>query len=257
MSNNLFSRLVNTLVLVTNKGKPIVYEDAGNLSLHFGIGTTQSKMKASDPYRLMLGYTRTMMGFLLFNPYPGQITMIGLGGGSLPKYCYRHLPESQITVVEIRLEVIALRDRFSVPPNDERFTVVCEDGAEYVQQPNALIDVLIVDGFDEREQAPQLGNQSFYDHCYAALESNGVMVVNLFGTDPLLDVYVTRIRRSFKNSVIVVSAEDSSNKIVFAGKGNAFKLSERQVKDRVEHLEARYPIDFRRVGAALREQRGA
>ncbi|MES2208171.1 MAG: transferase [Pseudomonadota bacterium] len=254
MSPNLFSRWVNTFKLMSNhSNKPTLYEDSGHLSLHFSIGSTQSKMKANDPYRLMLGYTRTVMGFLLFKPYPEHITMIGLGGGSLAKYCYRHLPDSRITVVEINLEVIALRDRFHIPPNDERFTVLCEDGAQYVEQPSSLSDILIVDGFEETGQAPQLGSQRFYDYCYASLETQGVLVINLFGTDPHLNTYINRIRQSFKDQVIVVAAEDSKNKIVFAAKGKAFRLSAKQLKEKVEYLEARHPIDFRRVAKALKE----
>src|SRR6266478_9359903 len=106
MNHNLFAKLINIFKMMSSNGKPVVCEESGNLSLYFGLGSTQSKMKISDPNRLVLGYTRTVMGFLLFNPCPGHITMIGLGGGSLPKYCYRYLPYSQISVVEIRPEVI-------------------------------------------------------------------------------------------------------------------------------------------------------
>ncbi len=67
MSNNIFYQLIKILKIARGDGKPVVCEEAGNLSLYFGVGTTQSRMKMSDPYRLMLGYTRTMMGFLLFN----------------------------------------------------------------------------------------------------------------------------------------------------------------------------------------------
>jgi hypothetical protein len=36
--------------------------------------------------------------------------LIGLGGGSLVKYCYRNLPGTRIVVIEIDPEVIALRN---------------------------------------------------------------------------------------------------------------------------------------------------
>src|SRR3546814_9997105 len=68
----------------------------------------QSIMSIDDPDRLMLDYTRQMMGFLLFNPSPQTIEMIGLGGGSLAKYCYKYLPDVSITAVEIDPEVIAV-----------------------------------------------------------------------------------------------------------------------------------------------------
>jgi spermidine synthase len=57
-----------------------------------------------------------MMGFLLFRHEPREILMFGLGGGSLAKYCHRHLPAARIRV-EIDSDVIAFRDQFAVPPN--------------------------------------------------------------------------------------------------------------------------------------------
>ncbi len=55
------------------------------------------------------------MGFLLFNPRPQHIGMIGLGGGSIQKYCHRYLPHTEISVAEINPDVITLRDCFRVP----------------------------------------------------------------------------------------------------------------------------------------------
>jgi hypothetical protein len=71
--------------------KPIVYEDADSVTLQFRIGEIQSEMLASDPSFLVLSYTRTMMAFMLFNKEPKRIAMIGLGGGSMPKWCYHEL----------------------------------------------------------------------------------------------------------------------------------------------------------------------
>ena len=39
--------------------------------------------------------------------------MIGLGGGSLVRFCHRHLPHSRMTVVEINPAVVALRGGLS------------------------------------------------------------------------------------------------------------------------------------------------
>ena len=44
--------------------------------------------------------------------------MIGLGGGSLAKFCHHYLPETRITVVEINPHVIAMRRHFQVPDDD-------------------------------------------------------------------------------------------------------------------------------------------
>jgi spermidine synthase len=113
--------------------RPFVYESLHSKALHFTICEVQSSMRLQDPYALDLEYTRMMMGFLLFMAEPQNITMIGLGGGSLAKFCYRYLPQTRILVVEINPHVIALRDAFHIPSDDDRFSVARADGAQYVR----------------------------------------------------------------------------------------------------------------------------
>ncbi len=59
------------------------------LCLHFDDLSVHTLMSIKDPYRLCLTYTQAMMGFKLFKPCPEHILVVGLGGGSLSKYCYR------------------------------------------------------------------------------------------------------------------------------------------------------------------------
>jgi len=75
-------------------------------------------MRLDDPDALCLAYTRKMMAFLLFNSGPRRMLQLGLGGGSLAKFCYRHLPDALITVLEIDSHVLALREEFRVPLDD-------------------------------------------------------------------------------------------------------------------------------------------
>jgi hypothetical protein len=104
--------------------RPFVLDDGASRSLHFTLGELQSRMRLDSPCALEVDYTRTMMGFLLFNPSPAHIGMIGLGGGSIAKFCHRFLPASRMTVLEINPHVIVLRNDFQVPPDDERFEVL-------------------------------------------------------------------------------------------------------------------------------------
>jgi spermidine synthase len=227
--------------------KPIVVNVPGFLFLHFGEGNFQSLMRKSRPHRLELGYTRTMMGFLLFNPQPRHIVMIGLGGGSVPKHCYRHMRDVRISVVEINPEVIALREQFHIPPDSERFSIICGDGAEYVAAQKDAPDVLVVDGFGVLGQVPQLCSQQFYEDCHAALRGNGVLVVNVLGADTALDTYLDRLRQIFGAPIAVVPSEDCNNKILFAVKGGGIALPEDELMARVDKLEAHHRLKFRRI----------
>lgn len=199
--------------------KPFVYQTLSTKALHFSICEIQSRMQTQRPYALDLDYTRTMMAALLFNNRPDTLAMIGLGGGSMAKFCYQHLPDTRIKVVEINPHVIALRDEFQVPADDERFKVRRGDGADFVRFPPYKVDMLMVDGFDSEGQPPALCSQRFYDNCREALQPDGLMVVNLHSGHRHFDSFVSRIQRSFGDEVVVVPDVDCSNSIVFACKG--------------------------------------
>jgi spermidine synthase len=193
-----------------------VSEKGGIRSLHLGSDTVQSSMKIADPWELVLSYTRAMMAFLLFHPRPERVLIIGLGGGSLPKFVYRHLPWARITVLENQSQVIAAaRQYFHVPPDDERFCVELGDGAQWVRAHPDSCDILMVDGYDGFEQSADLSSEDFYAGARAALSPDGVLVSNLWSSDARFDACLQRIERVFE-SVVCIPAERRGNVAVLA-----------------------------------------
>ncbi len=195
---------------------PYIEECRGRVRLYFDALEVQSEMLKNAPTQLTLRYTRTMVGALNLKSTIRHIGMIGLGGGSIPKYCYRHFPNTKISVAEINSAVISLRDRFRIPMNDHRFTVYCEDGADFVRRHAGRFDALFVDGFDRMGQSPQLCSSQFYLACSEALVSDGLLIVNLGRNRSL----IPRIRSTFQNQVILADDEVSyTNTVLIAGKG--------------------------------------
>jgi spermidine synthase len=223
---------------------PLLHEENGELSLHFGFPTIQSRMLKSDPERLILDYTRTMMGFLLLSPNPQRIAMIGLGGGSLAKYCSHNLPAADFTSVELSSDVIALRNRFGIPQDNSHFRIICADGAEFVRRETESYDVLLVDGFDCDGQPEQLCSSFFYDNCHAALRQSGILVVNLCADDPRLETYLGRLNVSFDGKIVLAEADEGENMIVFAGKGISFPPKFSEITERLRVLEPNHPVDL-------------
>ena len=197
---------------------PYVRDELDAKSLHFSASAIQSRMQILRPDVLELEYTRVMMGFLMFRPEAARIAMIGLGGGSLAKFCHRHLPCASLLVAEINPHVIALRGAFQVPSDDARFRVVEADGARFVADTDHRFDVLLVDAFDAHGMPAALGSQRFYDDGLDALEPGGVLVVNLHAGHAHFPVYLDRIRRSFGAEVLRVDDRDGSNSVIFAAK---------------------------------------
>jgi spermidine synthase len=221
----------------------VVHEDAdGTRWLDFDDGAVQSRMLRAHPARLVLEYTRLMMGVLLLRPAPARMAMIGLGGGSLAKYCVATLPDVDFTAVEIDPDVIALRDTFGIPPDGPRFRIVREDGAAFVRRDGPPLDILIVDAFVRGGQPDALGTAAFYDYCRERLAPGGVLAVNLYIDDPAYELRLGRIRDTFDGRLVVVDVPVTENDLIFAGNEAAFPPPFPELVERLRALAPSHPV---------------
>ena len=201
---------------------------------------------SADPDALISQYIRKMMAFLLFNPNPKHIVMIGLGGGSLAKFCYRHLSRSQITVVEINEDVIALREEFCVPKDDERFRVVHDDGARYVERLDEQMDVLLIDAFDADGIALSLAKSDFYACAARQLTENGVLVMNFWGPCERYVDNLAQARAAFGDSLLLVPVAGDVNVLLFAFKQTPPQSITDELQALAQRLQMRLLLDFPR-----------
>ena len=116
-----------------------VSEEDGVRYMHLGGDHIQSAMRLDAPHALELDYTRTMMAFLLFHPRPSACLMVGLGGGSIPKFMHRRFRAAHMRVLELNPAVVtAARSLFHLPDDDARLRVEVGDGARAVHAARAL-----------------------------------------------------------------------------------------------------------------------
>jgi len=231
-----------------------VSEENGVRSLHLGGDAIQSSMRLDRPDALALDYTRAMMAFLLFQPLPREVLMIGLGGGSMARYIHQRMPETRTTVVEINPKVLAVaRSMFHFPADDARLKVEIADGADYLPEHAGSADVLLVDGFDDGKQPAALCAQGFYDAAYDALRPGGVMVVNFMAEERKLDVYLQRIEKSFDDRVACLKAADRVNLIAYGFKGHPRELAWAELKKRARQLAKTHDLPLEEFVAGLKE----
>jgi spermidine synthase len=187
--------------------------------------------------------------------------MIGLGGGSLLKFCYRHLPDCRITVLEIDADVIALREQFMVPADDARLQIIHADAIEYLANINANInanasqfDVILLDGFSIEGLVQELNSTSFYASCYAALSAQGCLVVNMWGKRKFLLPAVSALRTQFEQKVWWCRSVDSYNLLVFCFKSDLIGFTS-EMAAKAHQLDQIFPLQLEELNAGMHSLR--
>jgi spermidine synthase len=227
-----------------NPGQPFILEEEGMRHLHFTLQCVQSSMDCHAPEILTVAYVRKMMAFLLFKRRPRHIVMIGLGGGSLAKFCYRHLPHAAITVVEIDEQVIALRDEFRIPADDKRFRVIHDDGAAFFARAKLKCDVVLIDAFDAVGIAPSFATFEFYQSLLKSLRKDGLLVMNFFGAPDRCVTNLKQLNRAFKNRILLVPVRDGGNTLAFAFAASTMPKLEEQLEFNARLLQQELSMEF-------------
>jgi spermidine synthase len=230
-----------------------ISEKFGVRALHIGSDTVQSAMRIAAPNDLELSYTRSMMGFLLFNDSPKSVLLIGVGGGSVAKFIHHRMPGAKIRAIELRERVLTVARRyFALPDNDERLEVMLGDGAEFASRPQVCADIIMVDGYDGESHAEALSTPEFYRDCHDRLNKGGMLVVNLWGGDRAFHDTLKRIEAAFPHGSLCLPAEKPGNIVVLGFRGAAGPFSWDALSARAAALQARYELPFTRFVEALR-----
>lgn len=230
-------------------------ESDGVRYLHFGTEWVQGAMRLARPFALELEYQQQMMAPLLFVPEPAHVIQLGLGAAALAKYCYRHLPKTRVTAVEISREVIdTARHWFQLPPDDDRLEVVADDARDYVSHPGrrGSADWLQVDLYDAQARGPVYDDGAFYTACRRALAEPGVAVFNLFGRrfDPSFEAIAT----AFDDRALVLPEADAGNRIVLGFAGPPLQVPFTRLYEAAAAVEASHRLPARKWVSGIRAE---
>jgi spermidine synthase len=180
------------------------FSDHGDIRyLHLGTEWIQGSMRLDAPFEIELEYVQRMMAWLLF-VQPQTVSrrhamQLGLGAGTLTKFCHRKL-RMKTTAIELNPQVVAAcRIWFKLPKDDSRLSVILGDAQEVVAHEHwrEQVDALQVDLYDHEAAAPVLDSEAFYRDCRSLLTEDGCMTVNLFGRSSSYERSLARIRTVF------------------------------------------------------------
>ena len=246
------SRADNSYIVSSRKKitlPEVQFSDEGTIRhLHLSSIWIQGSMDTRDPTRLVHEYIQRMMAWLLFvdpdEVSGAQAVQLGLGAGSLTKFCARVL-HMQTTAIELNPQVLAAcRGWFKLPADSARLRVVLGDAAEQIRQPawQGAVDALQVDLYDQEAAAPVLDSPEFYADCRQALSERGCMTVNLFGRSSSFDRSVARIARAFgSDAVWAFKATREGNTVVLAQR-TPQRPARAMLAERAEIIQTRWGL---------------
>jgi len=226
-----------------------IVDTKGVRALHFGSHSRQSSMLLEDPNQLHSLYARAIMGFLLFNENPENVLMIGLGGGTITKYLLHQFSDCKIKVIEYRNSVLKVaRSHFELP-HDPRLKIKIGCGGEYISTQSKLKeekhDLIIIDAFDHEGMSTEVSSENFFDGCRVLLKSDGLLAINLWGTNKdLFQQVAWNMGRVFKWKILFLPVRKRGNIIGFAFREDTPKYSMKQLRDKAIILEQKYQLEF-------------
>jgi spermidine synthase len=140
---------------------------------------TESMVNLSDPDDLPLRYAQVMTIATIYPDTPKRILMLGLGGGSIPTYLGRFMPEAAITTVEIDPGVIdAAKSYFGLREN-ERMRYRAADGRVFLHRNRELYDLILLDAYRGGYVPFHLLTREFYQLVRQRLAPGGAAAFNV------------------------------------------------------------------------------
>jgi len=234
---------------------PTISEGGGVRYLHFGTEWVQGAMWVAKPAELVLEYTAQMMAWLLFLAPPRQqaIGMLGLGAGSLARFCLKNTT-STLRVVEWNPLVTSACELYFKLPRPNRMLIEHLDAGVWVADAHNRdsCEVLLIDLYDGEAAGPVRDSLEFYQHCHSVLAEVGVVTINLFGAHTSFEKNIRRLSEAFGGRLLSLPQIDAGNQVVLAFKGPQLEVTIEQLLARAEVVESQYGLPAKKWVRSMR-----
>lgn len=165
-------------------------------------GILHGVMSEQEPNYPLMPHLKAMFVAFLVRPSAKTVLNIGLGTGSIERYCsdaYRNL---KVTTVEISQDIYDLaRLHFVMPKNSH---VVIEDASSFLKRKSASYDIIFSDALDVEKNKNLIYSNNFLGLLNENLSKNGVIALNyIFVSDEDLLSFLLKLRKIFKYTALM------------------------------------------------------
>lgn len=200
-----------------------IREEGDRRTMYFGPegDEAETSINLANPEAATFEYPGMMLAALPLHPAGRRIAMIGLGGGYLPGIFRRHLPQYELTVVEVDFLVSELAQTYFGFTAGGNVNVVIGDGRDFLdRQPEGSLDQIWLDAFSGDYVPPQLSGLEFLKMCRSRLAPGGILVQNLHQSRPNAFQNQLKTTQAALGDFLAFDGLRCGNAIVISGRGN-------------------------------------
>ena len=173
-----------------------------------------------------------------------RVLVLGLGGGAVPLYLARFLPDATVDSVEVDPGVIEAAKKYFGLRETERFHLIEGDGRIYLNRHSEKYDIIVLDAFSGSYIPFHMMTKEFYQLVREHLAPHGVVAINILPSVKLYDSNVRTLKLVFDNLDFFDSGDptvEETNVIVF---GRLDAASEEQQRQQAAAAQQRYKFHF-------------
>ena len=239
--------------IVTPYNKAYLSLFQGRLELRSKDRALQSVIDFERPHQLMLRNLEYMMGVLLFIARPERILMLGTAAGSLLHFLRHHLPDTEITTVDIDVELVEkMLDMGFLPPAQSNLTYVYDDAARFIRHCDQKYDLILIDIFSGAHSPRWLLDKDTTRNLRRMLNNQGALSYNLLiDSDHDFNLFYQGLRQVFNQQTLCLPVKDHENSIAYGVLEAPPALDMDQNMQRATELSEQFGIDFLRILAVI------
>ena len=217
----------------------------------------QSCMDSRNPNHMVFSYVRMSMAALLFQPEPGNILVVGLGGGTLPTAFRQLFPQAIIDIVEIDPAVVKVAEDYFDFTTDAQMQVYARDARVWTKRAlnNARrYDLIILDAFNGEYIPEHLMTQEYLQETRELLAPEGMLIANTFALSDLYHNESATYAAVFENFIDFRIPQSGNRVIMVPG----MEVSDEQLRRRAADLKPRlrpYRVEIDDFARLIIEQR--
>lgn len=152
-------------------------------------GLKQGRMHLSEATPALASpYMANSLVGLHWHPRPQRVAVLGLGTGGIPRFLRSAYLETEIVIVEHAQEIIDLAKKYFRLEVPGEYTYRCQDYMVWLNRSlDRDFDLLVVDVFTNHSLIESMKNLEFFQVCQDRLQVEGVLTINLVGTEEQIE----------------------------------------------------------------------